>query len=311
MKTYFQYLPVSVQNIDWGLYLTAVGTESVPPGCEPYPSAIHPSMYYFTWKEGRVLPEYQLLYLARGRMIFESTATRERTIDAGHVVIIFPGVWHRYRPDPATGWEKYWLSANGEDLYRLVKRRILSPAHCVFHTGLSEKIRRPYLQILRRVETHPGENPHLLAAYVMQILAETLAAVGRRARKRGEAKEKHRYPGEDDPVVGQALSHIWSHSHGAVTVDELADMMQISRRTLERRFRTVLGRSVLQTITDCRLQRAKYLLQQTKLPIDHVAMSAGFPSAAQMTNVFREYEGCTPSQCRAHLGRSRRARQLM
>jgi hypothetical protein len=71
MKTYFQYLPVSVQNIDWGLYLTAVGTESVPPGCEPYPSAIHPSMYYFTWEEGRVLPEYQLLYLARGRMIFD------------------------------------------------------------------------------------------------------------------------------------------------------------------------------------------------------------------------------------------------
>src|ERR1035437_3202239 len=63
MKTYFQYLPVSVQNIDWGLYLTAVGTESVPPGCETYPSTTHPSMYDFTWKDGRVLAEYQLLYL--------------------------------------------------------------------------------------------------------------------------------------------------------------------------------------------------------------------------------------------------------
>src|SRR6266567_7446344 len=103
MKTHFQYLPVSAQNIDWGLYVTAIGTESVPPNYETYPSAAHPSMYYFTWNEGRVLPEYQILYLTRGRMIFESTPTGERTIEAGHVVILFPGVWHRYRPDPETG----------------------------------------------------------------------------------------------------------------------------------------------------------------------------------------------------------------
>jgi AraC-like DNA-binding protein len=311
MKTYFQYLPVSVQNIDWGLYLTAVGTESVPPGCETYPSTTHPSMYYFTWKDGRVLPEYQLLYLTRGRMIFESTATPERMIDAGHVVIILPGVWHRYRPDPQTGWEKYWLSANGEDLYRLIKRRILSPGSCILHTGLREKIRRPYLQILRRVKARPGENPHVLAAYVMQILAETLATVARHARKRGRVTEKKRHPAQKDPVVGRALSHIWSHSHGVVTVDELAGMMQLSRRTLERRFRAVLGRSVLQAITGCRLQRAKYLLQQTTLPIDHVAMSAGFPSPAQMTNVFREYEGRTASQYRERLGRPSRKRQVL
>jgi AraC-like DNA-binding protein len=311
MKTYFQYLPVSVQNIDWGLYLTAVGTESIPPGCEPYPSTTHPSMYDFTWKDGRVLAEYQFLYLTRGRMIFESTATPERTIDAGHVVILFPGLWHRYRPDPETGWEKYWLSANGEDLYRLVKRRILSPASCILHTGLRERIRRPYLQILRRVKARPGDNPHVLAAYVMQILAETLATVARHARKRGKVKEKKRQPGQKDPLVRLALSHIWSHSHGVVTVDELAGMMQISRRTLERRFRTVLGRSVLQAITGCRLQRAKYLLQQTELPIDHVAMSAGFPSPAQMTNVFREYEGRTASQYRERLGRPSRKRHVM
>ncbi len=310
MKTYFQYLPVGVQNIDWGLYLTAVGTERVPPGCETYPSKTHPAMYYFTWKDGRVLPEYQVLYLTRGRMIFESTATQERTIDAGHVIVLFPGVWHRYRPDPETGWEKYWLSANGEDLYRLVKRRILSPGDCILPTGVSERIRRPYVQILRRVKARPGENPPVLAAYVMQLLAEALATVARPARQRARIKEKPRPLVQKDPFVGRALNHIWSRSHRVVTVDELAGMMQISRRTLERRFREALGCSVLQAITDCRLQRAKYLLQQTKLPIDHVAMSAGFPSPAQMTNVFRAHEGRTPSQYRERLGRSSRQRKV-
>jgi AraC-like DNA-binding protein len=268
-------------------------------------------MYDFTWKDGRVLAEYQFLYLTRGRMIFESTETPERTIDAGHVVTLFPGVWHRYRPDPETGWEKYWLSANGEDLYRLVKRRILSPDSCILHTGLKRRIRRPYLQILSRVKARPGENPHVLAAYVMQILAETLTAVAQHARKRGKAMEKKRHWVQKDPVVRRAISHIWSHSHGVVTVGELAGMMQISRRTLERRFRAVINRSVLQAITDCRLQRAKYLLQQTKLPIDHVAMSAGFPSPAQMTNVFHEYEGRTPSQYRERPGRRSRKGQVM
>jgi AraC-like DNA-binding protein len=311
MRTHFHYLPVGVQNIDWGLYVTAAGAESVSPGAAAYPSPNHPSMYYFTWKEGRLLPEYQLLYLTRGRMIFESLATQEVAIGPGHVVVIFPGIWHRYRPDPATGWEKYWVSANGEDLYRLVKRRILSPGSCVLHTGLSSKILRPYLQILRRVKARPGENPHVLAAYVMQLLAESLAAVARHSRKREEARPKQGEPAQRDPLVGRALSHIWSHSHGVVTVKDLAGLLQISRRTLERRFRTVLGRSVLQAITDCRLRRAKYLLQQTKLPIDHVAMSAGFPSPAQMTNVFREYEGCTPSHARLRLAPPSRKRPLL
>jgi len=309
MKTHFHYLPVSAENIDWGLYLTAVGTERVAPGCATYPSQTHPAMYYFTWQDGRVLPEYQLLYLTRGRMIFESSGTPQRTITAGHVILLFPGVWHRYRPDPATGWEKYWLSANGEDLYRLVKRRILSPVNCVLATGLREELRRPYLQILRRVKARPGENPHVLAAYVMELLAETLATVARRARKQAKATEGRRRAAPKDPVVAGALSHIWNHSHGVVTVDELAGRMQLSRRTLERRFRAALGRSVLQAITDCRLQRAKYLLQQTKLPIEHVAMAAGFPSPAQMVNVFHEAEGRTPSQYRQGLGRRRPARE--
>ncbi|MDD2764337.1 MAG: AraC family transcriptional regulator [Opitutaceae bacterium] len=303
MKTHFYYLPVSRQNVEWGLYLTAVGTESVPPHYKTYPYATHPSMYYFTWKDGRVLPEYQILYLTRGRMLFESTATPARTIDAGHVIIVCPGMWHRYRPDPATGWEKYWLSANGEDLYRLVKRHILSSQHCILQTGLSDKIRRTYLQILRHVQTLAGDNPHVLAAHVMQLLAEALAADVRHAGPPESFEAQKPKRAQKDPFVSRVLGHIWSHSHRVLTVDELAESLEVSRRTLERRFRAILGKSVLEIITDCRLQRAKHLLQQTALPVDHVAMSAGFPSSAQMTNVFRLYENLTPNQYREHLRR--------
>lgn len=296
MKTQFQYLPVSERNIDWGLYLTAVGTEKVPPQYGTYPVPTHPSMYYFDWKEGRVLPEYQLLYLTRGRMLFESTATQKQTVEAGNVVVLFPGVWHRYRPDPETGWEKYWLSANGEDLYRLVKRRLLSPDQCILHTGLRPRLRRYYLEILRRVKACPGENQHILAAYVMHILAEVVASGAQPSQP--DVGQTEARAQEGDPFVGRALSHIWNYSHRLLTVDELANMMAMSRRTLERRFRRALGCSVLQGITDCRLKRAKYLLQKTKLPVEHVAMSAGFPSVAQMVNVFRGHEGCTPTQYR-------------
>ena len=30
-----------------------------------------------------------------------------------NVILLFPGVWHRYRPDVDVGWDEYWISFNG------------------------------------------------------------------------------------------------------------------------------------------------------------------------------------------------------
>jgi hypothetical protein len=100
---YLRYLPISERERKWGLYVSDAGWQSIQPG-QTYPPKGHPRSYAFTWEHGRVLPEYQLVYIVRGEGKFDSEPSGPRPVTAGSMILLFPGVWHRYRPALAVGW---------------------------------------------------------------------------------------------------------------------------------------------------------------------------------------------------------------
>src|SRR5436190_108803 len=66
VHTFFRYFPVSDRDRRFGLYLTTAGESRIPPGFA-YPPAGHPGAYQFDWKKGRVLREYQIVYISSGQ----------------------------------------------------------------------------------------------------------------------------------------------------------------------------------------------------------------------------------------------------
>ena len=62
----FKYLIVNDMDRKFGLWVNTVGYQSIPPD-SPYPLKEHPSGYYFNAEKGRVLREYQLVYITKGR----------------------------------------------------------------------------------------------------------------------------------------------------------------------------------------------------------------------------------------------------
>ena len=130
MDNFFTYLPISENNIRWDIYLTGAGVATIPAQAQ-YPPTGHPEVYNFRWEAGRVLPEYQILLIAEGQGTFESSKTKEVTVHAGNIILLFPGIWHRYRPAQNCGWKEYWLSWNGERLYRLMKKGLLNSKQAV------------------------------------------------------------------------------------------------------------------------------------------------------------------------------------
>lgn len=95
----------------------------------------------------------------------------------------------------------------------------------------------------------------------------------------------------DDPVVAAALRFIKDHAGRQIDVPHVVREIGISRRTLERRFAEIRGRSVLGEITQCRLERAKRLLLETDMPIHRVAESSGFNSIKTFIRSFQMIEG--------------------
>jgi hypothetical protein len=105
----FAYLPVPEVVTRLGLYVTGAGTDVVPPGAG-YPQQKHPELYDFNWNSGRILPEYQLVFVSEGRGEFESKETGLLPVEPGTIMMLFPDVWHRYRPHAETGWTEFWIS---------------------------------------------------------------------------------------------------------------------------------------------------------------------------------------------------------
>jgi LacI family transcriptional regulator len=102
----------------------------------------------------------------------------------------------------------------------------------------------------------------------------------------------------DDPLVSRALRFISEHGHESIPVTKVAAALATTRRTLERRFRESLDRSVGEEITRMRLERAKRRLVETSTLMKDVAASSGFSDADHFYKVFTRIEGISPTRFR-------------
>lgn len=290
----FRYLPVGARTMLWGLYVTGCGHLSLPPHGQ-HPPRQHPHLYRFNWQRGRVLPEYQLIYLTRGEGLFESTPTGVARIAAGDVFVLFPGVWHRYRPAARSEWETYWLGLGGDVLRNLVANRFLSPDRPVLGVGLKPGLIEAYVRLIGLACDEGDQNPYRLSAAAMEVLAWVLAPAQPEAAQ--PATRPFMQP-LADRLVAEAVRFIWSQPERTTTVADVVQHFPVTRRSLERRFHRVLGHTILDEILRCRVERAKRLLLETDLPIKQVAYVAGFPTSARLTKAFHRAEGMSPTDWR-------------
>ncbi len=77
---------------------------------------------------------------------------------------------------------------------------------------------------------------------------------------------------------------------------EIADHVDLSRRQIERLFRSEMGRSPARYYLEIRLDRARHLLIQSSLPVVEVAVACGFVSASHFSKCYRELYARSPQQ---------------
>ena len=102
----------------------------------------------------------------------------------------------------------------------------------------------------------------------------------------------------EDAEVAAAMSFIRRNSNHPLGVGDLLDHLPLSRRSLERRFRDTLGRSVSAEIRRAHVERAKQLLLDTDMTISQIATAAGFATPTRFGIVFHREVGVPPSAFR-------------
>jgi LacI family transcriptional regulator len=106
------------------------------------------------------------------------------------------------------------------------------------------------------------------------------------------------YEAVSDPVVRRAMQLLVERIASILSVEDWAAKTGVSRRVLERRFQTALGRSPHSMIHHERVERAKNLLTTTDLPVAIIAERCGFQSNERLTVNFRQIVGTPPASYR-------------
>ncbi|OXY82203.1 GlxA family transcriptional regulator [Oceanimonas doudoroffii] len=101
----------------------------------------------------------------------------------------------------------------------------------------------------------------------------------------------------------------WARAHVSepLTVDQLADVAMMSRRTFTRRFREATGTTVLKWLNAERVARAQLLLETTEMPIECIASEAGFSTPLSLRQQFSAQLGTSPSDYRRSFCQRRQA----
>ena len=284
-SSFSRYLPVNPEAVRWEIWCNDAGyTRVAPYGTYPPTPEAHPASHAATVVSGRVLQEFQVVYLTSGSGWFDSDATGRVDVEAGDMFILFPGVRHAYRPRPETGWHEYWVGFSGEHARRLWNCGLFSPSRAIHQIGLNHEIIADYEQIvgLCRQQT-PGFQIRL-GALVLQLLAHVHAI-----------ETASRTNAGDRTIVEAARAIMQEHVDEGVTVEEIARRGGVGYTRLLSIFRQYTGLTPYQYYLQLRIHRARELLRQPGVTVKEVSARMNFENQYYFSRLFKKKTGMTPS----------------
>ena len=102
----------------------------------------------------------------------------------------------------------------------------------------------------------------------------------------------------EDAEMAAAMRFIRDHSGQPIRVQDVAESVGLSRRTLEIRFRAAMGRSLNDEIQRFHLETAKRLLTETDWPMDKIALASGYNGASYLSVLFQRFLRISPTEYR-------------
>lgn len=105
--------------------------------------------------------------------------------------------------------------------------------------------------------------------------------------------------GSPPRAVAEALELMESHIADPLNLDQIAALVGLSSRQLQRQFSKALDLSVMHVYRDIRLETARELLRSSHIPLGEIANMTGFGSQAAFSSAYRHRYGQSPRQGRS------------
>ena len=284
-----KYMLASERDALWGLTVTTIGYEEIGAD-DPYPTRGHADGYYFELEKGRILPEYQLLYIIEGDGIFHSRTVPEAPLHEGDFFLLFPGEWHSYHPTGPRGWKKYWIGFKGENMDDRVRANFLSPTKPIYHVGYSAEIIALYRAAFNAAQEEAAYSQQMMAGIVNHL-------IGMMYSLERNIELKSRNQAHVD-LINRARLRIRESLEVSLTIQQVAEELGVSYSNFRKLFKEHTGLSPAIYQQDLKLQRAKELLTTTDMSVKEIAYRLNFESPDYFSAKFKAKTGRKPSDLR-------------
>ncbi|MBR4995313.1 MAG: AraC family transcriptional regulator [Alistipes sp.] len=278
----FHYLIANSTEKEYGCTINTVGSQVILPD-EEYPAQEHPPGYMFDPERGRVLQEYQLLYIVKGKGRY-SNSSGDFDVAKGTLVLLRPGVWHSYKPSKSEGWTEYFIGFSGPMADKAVES-MFADGEQLFDVGLNQELVDLYQRAIEVAAADRPASQQLLCGIVMHLLGNVNYIM------RNNAMSADRM----DQIIEQAKAIMQDKAAQSLDLNALADQLNISYSWFRKIFRDYTGYPPAKYFMLVKLRRAQYLLVNTQESIKEIAFSLGFKSTEHFFTTFRRATGYTPS----------------
>ncbi|MDP4219873.1 MAG: helix-turn-helix domain-containing protein [Bacteroidota bacterium] len=181
----------------------------------------------------------------------------------------------------------HWLSA--EDFKRmfpdanLLSEKIITDEQGVYSSGGANSF---WNLVIYLIEKYAGRDVAILCAKIYEIEIE-------RASQSPfiifSAQKDH----EDDPIK-EAQVYIENNFYKKITVEQLASMSAMGRRTFERRFKKATSNTVVEYMQRVKIEAAKKSLEAGRKNVNEVMYDVGYSDNKAFRTTFKKITGLSP-----------------
>ncbi len=288
MDDFYKYLQVTQEYTYKDLVVHNAGHTHIEPD-SAYPPGQHPGHYQFSFSQGRVIDEYQLIYITTGKGVLQTQSGGKFEVSAGDGFLLFPDEWHRYKPNIHSGWTENWVGFKGTNSLLQSSEHLLSRTRPMFRIGMDDRIIRQFNNIFEMVKSDFVGAEYVLSGSVIFVIGHILTLL-----KRQELKITN----QTDEIIMTAKSLLESRFSGKVALEDIARQLNISYVWFRTYFKMHTGFSPYDYLLNIRINHARLLLKNSGRTVKDISQASGFESQQQFSKTFKKKTGFTPMQFR-------------
>jgi AraC family transcriptional regulator of arabinose operon len=234
---------------------------------------------------------WELCFLSEGKCSFY-LAGKKILLEPNTLVLLPPGTPHREAWQESDPYELLWLGLRPENLFSIFVSRNFEITDGCRIQGVQNLIYRLEAAKAELSEQHSfrldATFSHL-SLFFIDIL-------------RGLEAEPVSKQSWQEQVVEAVQQYLAANFVQQITLEEISNQVGLSPNYLCALFRQATGETIFEQLAELRLERARFLLRTTQLPIYVIAEEVGYSSQFAFSRFFHKAMGSSPTSYREQKG---------